>query len=282
MNTDAGLTAGCSPRLAGVVTESPRVSVIVPFFNRQQYLPACVEALLAQDDVGGAVEIIMVDNRSTDASAAVIGRYPQLTLLREETPGVYAARNAGIRRARAPIVAFTDADCVADRGWLRSVCDGMRDPGVAILIGDCWYPAEASRALTWLAAYENAKAEYVVTRCAPAYHFAYANNMAVRASVFEQVGPFREWERAADTELVHRLAANRPDLRLAYVRGMRVTHLEFLRLRDRLSRLSLYTKTNLQIASFRELGASERAGVFLHLLRGRRRAPRPGSRPQSG
>jgi GT2 family glycosyltransferase len=158
----------------------------------------------------------------------------------------------------------------------------MRDPGVAILIGDCWYPAEASRALTWLAAYENAKAEYVVTRCAPAYHFAYANNMAVRASVFEQVGPFREWERAADTELVHRLAAQRPDLRLAYVRGMRVTHLEFLRVRDRLRRLSLYTKTNSQIASFRELGASERAGVFLHLLRGRRRSRRPGSRPQSG
>ena len=170
------------------MTESPRVSVIVPFFNRQQYLPACIEALLAQDDVGGAVEIIMVDNRSTDASASVVGRYPQLTLLREETPGVYAARNAGIRKARAPLVAFTDADCVADRDWLRSVCDGMRDPGVAILIGACRYPAAASRALTLLAAYENAKAEYVVTRCAPAYHFAYANNMAVRASVFEQFG----------------------------------------------------------------------------------------------
>jgi glycosyltransferase involved in cell wall biosynthesis len=256
--------------------------VVVPFFNRQQYLSACVESLLAQDHVGGTVEIIMVDNGSTDESASVIGRYPQLTLLREEAPGVYAARNAGIRRARAPLVAFTDADCVTDPEWLRSVCDGMRDPDVAILIGACRYPAGASRALALLAAYENAKAEYVVTHCAPASHFAYANNMAVRASVFEQLGPFREWKRAADTELVHRLAAKRPDLRLVYLRGMRVTHLEFLRLRDRLRRLSLYTQSNSQVASFRELSASQRAGVLLHLLRSRRKAWRPGGRETRG
>jgi glycosyltransferase involved in cell wall biosynthesis len=272
------------------MTDSPRVSVIVPFFNREQYLPACIEALLAQDDVGGPVEILMVDNRSTDGSASVVQRYPQLTLLREETKGVYAARNAAIRAARAPLLAFTDADCVTDRDWLRAVCEGMRDPGVAILIGDCQYPAEASRALALLAAYENAKAEYVVTRCAPAYHFAYANNMAVRASVFEQLGPFTLWDRAADTELVHRLTASRPDLRVSFQPDMRVTHLEFLRVRDRLRRLSLYTHTNAKIASFRELGMSGRAGVLLHLLRRRLRTQRPGagetrgrsSTPQSG
>ncbi len=262
------------------LTESPRVSVVVPFFNRQKYLPACIEALLAQDDVGGAVEIIMVNNGSTDDSGSVVERYPQVTLLQEESPGAYAARNAGIRKARAPLIAFTDADCVADRDWLRSVCDGMRDPGIAVLIGACRYPAGASRALGLLAAYENAKAEYVVTRCSPAYHFAYANNMAVRASAFEQLGPFRLWARAADTELVHRLAAKRPDLRLSYRRDMRVTHLEFLRMRDRLSRLALYTETNSQIASFRELGASQRAGVLLHLLRGQRQDQ--GSRTQAG
>lgn len=252
------------------MTELPRVSVIVPFFNRQPSLTACIEALLNQEDVGGPVEIIMVDNGSTDDSAAVVRRYPQVTLLREESPGAYAARNAGIRHARAPMLAFTDADCVTDRRWLQSVCDGMRDPGVAILIGHCRYPAEASWALTLLGAYENAKAEYVLTRCTPAYHFAYGNNMAVRASVFAEVGPFRLWDRAADTELVHRMTAARPDLRVEFRPDMRITHLEFLRVRDRVRRLSLYTRTNAQIASFRELGVAERAGVLLHLVRGSR------------
>jgi len=248
------------------MSDAPRVSVVVPFFDRQKYLAACVEALLAQDDVG-PIEIILVDNGSTGAAPAAIGRHPRLTLLRERTPGVYAARNTGIRHARAPIIALTDADCVADRDWLRSVCDGMQDASVGILIGECRYPAEASLALKLLAAYENAKAEYVIDRCASAYHFAYANNMAVRASVFAELGPFREWSRAADSELVHRVRSTRPDLRLAFRRSMRVTHLEFLRVRDRLTRLSLYSRTNAQIATFRELGAVHRAGVLRHMLR---------------
>jgi glycosyltransferase involved in cell wall biosynthesis len=254
---------------SAVMSELPRISVVVPFYNRQRYLGACVDALLAQDDVGGPVEIILVDNGSTDDSAAAIAEHPQITLMREETPGAYAARNTGIRRARAPIIVFTDADCVVDRDWLQSVCDTMRDPTVGIAIGECRYPAGASAALKLLGAYENAKADYVANHCPAAYHFAYANNMAVRASVFEECGPFREWARAADSELVHRLAAHRPDLRLVYRPSMRVTHLEFLRLRDRLQRLSLYTQTNARIETFRELGVMQRVGVLSHLLRGR-------------
>jgi glycosyltransferase involved in cell wall biosynthesis len=245
--------------------------VVVPFVNRQRFLGACVEALLAQDGLGGPVEIILVDNGSMDESAVASPAHPNITVLREKTPGAYAARNTGIRRAQAPIIAFTDADCVVDRDWLRSVCDAMADPTVGILIGHCRYPAGASPALRLLGAYENAKADYVVNRCPAACHFAYANNMAVRSSVFEELGPFREWPRAADSELVHRLASQRPDLRLMYNAAMRVTHLEFLRLRDRIRRLSLYTQTNSQIATFRELRLAERLGVLRHAVRRRER-----------
>ena len=248
----------------------PRVSVIVPFFNRQRYLGACVEALLSQESVGGPVEIILVDNGSSDDGAAAIERYAELIVLRERTPGAYAARNTGIRRARAPIIAFTDADCVVDRDWFKAICDGMRDPNVAVLVGQSSYPAEATLGLKLLAAYENAKAAYVATHCPPAYHFAYANNMAVRTSVFAELGLFEPWERAADSELVHRVALKRPDMRFAFNRSMHVTHLEFLRLRDRLGRLSLYTQTNAKIPTFKELGARERLGVLWHMVRGRR------------
>jgi glycosyltransferase involved in cell wall biosynthesis len=254
------------------VTE-PILSVIVPFFNREPYLDACVEALLAQEDAGGPVEIILVDNGSTDRGRSVAERHPGITLLREDKRGAYAARNTGLRAARAPIIAFTDADCTVSRDWVRRVCEGMGDPATGIMVGRSDYPAEASFALKLLATYENAKADYVASRCAPAHHFAYANNMAVRASVFAEVGPFQEWDRAADTELVHRLAARRPDLRLVFNRAMRVTHREFLRLRDRLGRLSLYTQTNAQIPTFKELGPRERLGVLAHMLRGEQ--PRP-------
>ena len=257
---------------AGGTGGRPLVSVVVPFFDSERHIGACVDSLVAQEEVGGPFEIILVDNRSTDGSEAIARRRPGVILLEERTPGAYAARNTGIRRARAPLIALTDADCVADPDWLRSLLEGMRDPAVAMLLGHCRYPPEASAALRLLGAYENAKTDYVLGRCAPPHWFGYANNMAVRASVFEELGPFEEWRRAADSELVQRLAQRRPDWRLAYRPSMRVTHLEFLRLRQRLRRLALYTRTNSRIGTFRELGPAQRAGLLVHLLRGRSRS----------
>ena len=245
----------------------PLVSVVVPFFESVRTIAACIESLLAQEDVGGPHEVLLVDNDSPDASASIAARYREVTVLEEPKPGAYAARNAGIHRARAPVIAFTDADCVADRDWLRSILDGMEEPRTAVLVGHCRYPADASLALRLLGAWENAKAEHVIGRCAPAFHFAYCNNMAVRASVFDEIGPFEEWRRAGDTELVHRLAARRPDLELAYRASMRITHLEFVRGRERARRLRLYSSTNARIPTFRELGVLRRLGVLAHLAR---------------
>lgn len=258
------------------MSDSPCISVVVPFFNSERYIAACIESLLGQQDVGGPFEIILINNRSADGSAAVAARYPRLIVLDEATSGAYAARNTGIRHARAPLIAFTDADCVTDGHWLRSIREGMRDPGVAVLLGHCRYPDGVSPALRLLSAYENAKTEYVIQRCAAAHHFAYANNMAVRAAVFEQIGLFEEWQRAADSELVHRLAMQRPELRLAFCHAMTITHMEFLHARQRARRLALYTQTNSRIETFRELGMVQRLGLLAQMLRGlrRRRAAR--------
>ena len=250
------------------MTQGPAVSVIVPFFNQERHLSGCIESLLAQDDVGGGVELIFVNNRSTDGSESIVAGYDDLHLLDEPTQGAYAARNTGIRSSRAPLVAFTDADCVVARDWLRSIVAGMANPDTAVLLGHCSYPSDASIPLRLLGAWENAKASYVITKCAPPFRFAYANNMAVRSSVFEELGLFEEWQRAADSEFIHRLAALRPDLRLSFRASMRVTHMEFRRARDRARRLSLYTRTNSKIDTFRELGAIRRVAVLLHFLGG--------------
>ena len=254
-----------SERQAG---EALVVSVIVPFRDSERHLAACLESLAGQEGVDGGYEVLSVDNGSSDGSAAIAARFPGVTLLEEATPGAYAARNSAIRRARAPILAFTDADCAVAGDWLASIVQGMGDPATAVLLGRMRYPDRASLPLRALAAWENAKTAYVLERCPPAHRFAYANNMAVRASVFDEIGPFREWRRAADSELVHRLAQRRPDLEVRYLPSMRVTHLEFLRARDRARRLSLYTRTNARIETFRELGSARRLGVLGHLLRG--------------
>ena len=243
----------------------PLVSVVVPFFDRAGVIGSCVESLRSQEEIGGPYEIIMVDNGSTDSSAAIVRRYPEVTLLAEQTPGAYAARNAGISRARAPVVAFTDADCVVAKDWLKVILGELNEPRTAIVVGQCRYPEDASLVLRLLGAWENAKAEYVIRRCPPENRFAYCNNMAVRASVFDEIGLFEEWERAADSELVHRLAARRPDLGLTFSAAMRVTHLEFVHGRARARRLRLYARTNAKISTFRELGFRQRLAILARL-----------------
>lgn len=256
-----------SDTLAGRMSTSPSISVVVPFYNSEHYIGACINSLSNQLGVGGNYELIFVNNRSTDDSVEMVEQADGIELLTEDTTGAYAARNTGIRKARAPLIAFTDSDCVADSDWLRSIQATMKDPALAILVGDVRYPSRASLALRILGAYENAKIEHVIHRCPRAQHFAYADNMAVRASVFDELGLFQQWERAADTELVHRQASRRPDQRLAYCRTMRITHLEILTARERAKRLLLYSRTNAKIGSFKGLGLSTRIAVLRDLFR---------------
>ncbi len=166
------------------------------------------------------------------------------------------------------IVAFTDADCVSDPDWLRQLVRWVQEPDVGVVVGHCRYPAEASPLLRLLARYENEKARWVAG-AAPAYRFAYANNMAVLRSRFEEVGLFEPWRRAGDTEFVHRLHRHRPELRLAFAAPMRVTHLEFTRSRDRLRRLGRYTETNARIDTFEELPRTVRWRLLVRALVGR-------------
>jgi len=248
----------------------PSISVVVPFFGRERSIRACIESLLAQVPIDGRAEIILVDNNSTDRSATIAAEYDDVVLLRESRPGAYAARNTGIRASAGSIVAFTDADCVADRNWLQAIERRTRAPSTQIVIGHCRYPRSASTALRLLGAYENAKADYVIRRGPASRWFAYANNMAVRASVFDRLGPFQEWDRAADSELVHRLAAAEPEFRLEYDAAMRVVHTEFTTMRGRARRLARYKRTNARIDTFRELTLRQRLAIALHLFRGRR------------
>jgi glycosyltransferase involved in cell wall biosynthesis len=95
-----------------------RASVIVPMRNASAWIEECLDALQRQEFPGGDYEIIVVDNCSSDDSASRVQQRPQITLLDEPVPGSYAARNRGIRAASGDVIAFIDADCVAQPGWL--------------------------------------------------------------------------------------------------------------------------------------------------------------------
>jgi GT2 family glycosyltransferase len=100
---------------------NPDVSIIIVNWNGRQYLDACLSAVAAQEGV--SAETILVDNGSTDGSAAYVAeRYPWVRIVPlSENRGFAGGNNAGVREARGRFVALLNNDTSADPGWLRSL-----------------------------------------------------------------------------------------------------------------------------------------------------------------
>ncbi|MCW2810555.1 MAG: glycosyltransferase family 2 protein [Friedmanniella sp.] len=129
-------TRGPAPTLESA--SAPRFSVVVPAFNEAAALPATLESLAAQDFVG-AYEVLVVDNGSTDETAAVARAYG-VRVVSQTRPGVCAARQAGTAVARGEFVVSTDADTVHPVGWLTRVDEQLRRrPDAVAVAGPCRY-----------------------------------------------------------------------------------------------------------------------------------------------
>lgn len=113
-----------------------RVSVVIPAYDEADYLPAAL-ASLAQQDCPGGFEVIVVDNGSTDDTAAVAGQ-AGARVLHQPQRGVCAARQLGTVAARGEIVVSTDADTVHPPGWLHRLASRFDDDVVAVA-GPCRY-----------------------------------------------------------------------------------------------------------------------------------------------
>ncbi|MEE4350106.1 MAG: glycosyltransferase [Pacificimonas sp.] len=103
---------------------NPSVSVIIPVYNREALLPRALESVRAQSSP--ANEVIVIDDGSTDASAAVAedmaSRWPELTILSQSNSGAGAARNRGLATAQGDWMAFLDSDDI----WLPAKLANLR------------------------------------------------------------------------------------------------------------------------------------------------------------
>lgn len=119
--------------------KKPQLSVIVPVYNAERYLGACVDSLLAQTFTD--FELILADNGSTDGSHELCARYAaenpgRIRLLTLPEPSVSAARNAGIEAAEGHFVTFMDADDWAEKDFLAEFFRGpLPDADTVVLQG---------------------------------------------------------------------------------------------------------------------------------------------------
>lgn len=106
--------------------KSLSITVVVPAYNEELHLVACLDSLACQSLKPDRV--IVVDNNSTDKTAEIAGRYPFVTIIKEARQGRAYARNAGYNAVTTDIIARTDADMVLPPDWVEHIHRFYADP----------------------------------------------------------------------------------------------------------------------------------------------------------
>lgn len=136
------------------------MSVVICTLDRAPLLAGCLDAVVADRPLDGSVEVIVVDNGSTDHTAAVVAARPTVVYVREGERGLSRARNAGLSVAQGALVAFLDDDARPEPGWCAALLAAHgRWPDVAAIGGPvilewsaprpAWLKPELTRWLSW-------------------------------------------------------------------------------------------------------------------------------------
>lgn len=116
------------------------VSIVIPAYNEEQYIRACLTSLAAQT-TKQPFEIIVVDNGSTDTTASIVKEFLAvlpLRLITERRKGRGVARHAGYMQARGDIILSTDADGIVPPHWIEAMCEPFATPNVIGTTGTCY------------------------------------------------------------------------------------------------------------------------------------------------
>jgi glycosyltransferase involved in cell wall biosynthesis len=189
------------------MTSDVDATVVIATFNRAPLLDETLESLRAlQVSPGRRWDAIVVDNNSTDDTRAVVERHTRsfpvpLLYLFEARQGRSSALNRGIAAARGTVIAMTDDDVLVDPGWLEAACDALLAPRAASngYAGGPVAPRWETPPPRWLdvhrgdlwgtiAIQDHGPAEFLYET---ARKVPLGANMAVRRSLFDEIGGFR-------------------------------------------------------------------------------------------
>jgi len=119
----------------------PFVSIIIPVRNVEKNIGQCLQALEKLNYPKDRYEIIIADSESTDRTKSIVEAHRAIYV---STPkkSVCAGRNAGFASARGEIIAFSDADCVADANWIKNSLKYFSDPKIGAVGGPNFTPPD--------------------------------------------------------------------------------------------------------------------------------------------
>jgi cellulose synthase/poly-beta-1,6-N-acetylglucosamine synthase-like glycosyltransferase len=186
----------------------PDVSIIIPAYNAQDTIKTCLDSMMKLDYPQEKIEIIMVDNNSTDSTWEIARGYPITVLRQMNVQSSYASRNLGIESAKGDILAFTDTDCSVSPQWLQNLLSSSDNPHIGCFAGriEAYEPRTLAEQFAAVDE-ENHDQEHSLKKgYLPAANTA---NVAYRREVFQKIGLFRSDLRSGgDAELTWRFVQN--------------------------------------------------------------------------
>jgi glycosyltransferase involved in cell wall biosynthesis len=215
----------------------PSVTVAIPTYNRADFLRQTLAGLAAQDFPPDDFEVLVIDNNSTDHTAAVVGEFasahPAPRLLRETRQGLDHARNRAISEARGTVILFGDDDILVQPDWIRQLAGPLLADATAHRIGAVGgevIPVFPDGLPEWVREWHAPLAFRADAGPIPARHSPMGANLALPAWVFRQIGPFHtDLDRAAgnyfsggDSEMIRRVRA--AGLEVWFAPGAAVRH----------------------------------------------------------
>lgn len=171
------------------MTAGPTVSIVIPAYNEERTIRACVAAAIEQTQP--ADEIIVVDNRSTDGTMDVLRSLqlefpdaPLVVLSQNAEQGLVPTRNFGLDHALGEVIGRIDADSVLEPNWVEEVRKIFTDPTVAAATGPMIYYDMPLRRFGHRA---DDTLRRAMLKLARDYHFVFGSNMAIRASAWRDI-----------------------------------------------------------------------------------------------
>ena len=196
------------------------ISIVIPTYNSQMTIAKTIESCQDQTCPKELIEIIVINDGSTDNTEEVVKRYP-VKYIYQRNSGPAKARNTGWKAAQGEIICFTDADCVPEREWVARLVSNYISDKIAAVGGS--YGIVNKENL--LASCIHEEIIYRHSKMPKNVLALGSYNLSVRRKVLEEIGGFNEEYRMAsaeDNDLSYKILKN--GYLLIFDKDARVAH----------------------------------------------------------
>ncbi len=196
----------------------PGVSIIIPSYNRANQLERCITSLLGLDYTAQCLELIVVDDASTDETATMLQNLAQQAAAQglaiqvihhTSQQGVAKSRNTGAEAAHHELLAYIDSDCVASPSWLTELVPALQDTRLGAVGG----MIRAYERHSMLGRYEDERSSLFMgtrpqqVRLEGPHTYLPTANLLVRRALLHELGGFAPLKFGEDVDFCHRLLA---------------------------------------------------------------------------